>query len=157
MEKSVKELHDTTNTRIYDRNVPSKMLQPYFDVRPVATKYEVLPTTDRRTIGNVPVFQQPSYDARRVFNPSDKKAPWSGVNVNLESDLRNQFYALQKSSQAVYVPNSDSDLYQYKMQNFKQKYNMEHSLLFETPHFAEFSMDKGPNVFNNSTRSQINE
>jgi hypothetical protein len=31
--------------------------------------------------------------------------------VEQESSLRNQYFAFQKCSQAVYVPNSDSDLY----------------------------------------------
>jgi hypothetical protein len=165
--ESIKELHTQINTRIYDRNVPSKMLQPYINVRPVSTKYELFPTTDRRKLSEVPLLQQPTYDNRRVFNPSDSAA-WSGINVNLESDLRNQYYALQKSSQAVYVPNSTSDLYQYGYKNNSQNTNNsqvlynQHKLLFETQQFNEFNPnpDKkvvGSSVFNNSTRTQLME
>jgi hypothetical protein len=40
-------------------------------------------------------------------------APWHGFanNVNVESTLRNQFFALQDCQQAEYVPSSKSDLY----------------------------------------------
>ena len=40
-------------------------------------------------------------------------APFSGFveNVDVESVLRNQIFALQKNDQAVYVPSSKSDLY----------------------------------------------
>jgi len=44
----VSEIHNTTNRRIYDRNVPSQMLQQYIDVRPVMTKYSYLPIVDPR-------------------------------------------------------------------------------------------------------------
>jgi hypothetical protein len=48
-----------------------------------------------------------------TFNPGDRKGAWSGftANVNTESVLRNQVYALQKSPQSEYAPNSTSDLY----------------------------------------------
>ena len=32
-------IRSQTNNRIYNRNIPSKLLQPYIDVRPVMTKY----------------------------------------------------------------------------------------------------------------------
>ena len=40
----VSKMHEQTNTRIYDRNIPSQMLQPYLDVRPVMTKYSLIST-----------------------------------------------------------------------------------------------------------------
>ena len=39
----VSQIHNQTNTRIYDRNIPSQVLQPYLNVRPVMTKYSFLP------------------------------------------------------------------------------------------------------------------
>jgi hypothetical protein len=39
----VADIHNITNMRIYDRNIPSQMLQPYIDVRPVMTKYSYFP------------------------------------------------------------------------------------------------------------------
>ena len=48
-----------------------------------------------------------------VFNPGNRKGTWSGFvsNVNTESILKNQIYAIQKFPQAEFAPNSDSDLY----------------------------------------------
>jgi len=38
---NVSKIHEETNTRIYDRNIPSQMLQPYIDVRPVMTNIRI--------------------------------------------------------------------------------------------------------------------
>ena len=48
-------IHEETNTRIYDRNIPSQMLQPYLDVRPVMTKYSYFPIVDPRKELTVPL------------------------------------------------------------------------------------------------------
>ena len=49
----VSKIHEQTNTRIYDRNIPSQMLQPYLNVRPVMTKYSHFPIVDPRKELNV--------------------------------------------------------------------------------------------------------
>ena len=36
------------NQELYERNIPSAPLQPYLDVRPVSTKYSILPIVDPR-------------------------------------------------------------------------------------------------------------
>jgi hypothetical protein len=97
-----------------------------------------------------------------VFNPGNTKSPWSGfvTNINLESELRNQVYALQSCSQAVYVPNSKSDLYTY---NFTPKQIPQtHSLLFQKENFSEFNPNPdastiGAGIFMNSTRVQVRD
>ena len=87
-------IHQQTNTRIYDRNIPSQMLQPYLDVRPVMTKYSYFPIVDPRKNINVPLTVQPTFNPHKVFNPGNTTSPWSGFasNVNTESELRNQIY-----------------------------------------------------------------
>ena len=153
-------MQEQTNKRIYDRNIPSQTLQPYLDVRPVLTKYSYLPIVDpRRRIG-VPLQQQPTYNVHSVFNPGNTTSPWSGFasNINKESELRNQIYALQKCSQAVYVPNSNSDLYQYKFHSTKQ--HNPHELLFQKDTFSSFNPNPEPELigsqlFLNSTRAQV--
>lgn len=162
---SVSTIHQETNTRIYDRNLPSQMLQPYISVRPVMTKYSYMPIVDPRKELSVTLEQMPTYNVNKVFNPGNDTAPWSGYssNVNVESELRNQFFALQKCSQAVYVPNSQSDLYTNTFHNMASKTNNHaHSLLFRQEHFDSF--DPNPNskvvgagIFHNSTRSQLGE
>ncbi len=137
----VSKMHEQTNTRIYDRNIPSQMLQPYLDVRPVMTKYSYLPIVDPRKQLNVKMEQMPTYNSQAVFNPGNTQSPWSGFasNVNLESELRNQVFALQKCDQAVYVPGSNSDLYKYSYTPNKAEQSQAHSLLFQKEHFCDFN------------------
>jgi hypothetical protein len=162
----VSKIHEQTNTRIYDRNLPSQMLQPYLDVRPVMTKYSYFPIVDPRAQPTVPLNVQPTFNVNKTFNPGNTFSPWSGyaANVNVESELKNQIYALQKCSQSVYVPSSKSDLYEYK---FQPKHGLglgsdAHNLLFETYKFCDFNPNPDPDIvgsslFLNSTRSQIKD
>jgi|LauGreDrversion4_1035100.scaffolds.fasta_scaffold00433_8 hypothetical protein len=158
----VSDIHRQTNERIYDRNIPSQPLQPYIDVRPVMTKYSHFPIVDPRKSISVPLQQMPTYNVGQVFNPGNAAGPWSGfaTNVNAESELRNQVYALQKCSQAVYVPNSNSDLYSYSFQTVTQP--NPHSLLFQSDSFASFNPNPAPgkcgySAFNNNTRVQVRD
>ena len=158
----ISQIHQQTNTRIYDRNVPSQMLQPYLNVRPVMTKYSHFPIVDPRKPISVPLKQMPTYNVHKTFNPGNSVSPWSGFasNINKESELRNQIYALQKGSQSEYVPTSKSDLYNYKFNALKQ-YNP-HEILFQTNNFSEFNPNPdvnivGSEIFNNNTRSQVRD
>jgi len=162
----VSEIHNETNRRIYDRNIPSQMLQPYIDVRPVMTKYSYLPIVDPRKELNVKMDQLPTFNPHTVFNPGNTQSPWSGFasNINTESELRNQIFALQRCSQSIYVPKSNSDLYTYSFKpnvsggnNFNQ-----HNLLFKQDTFDCFNPNPDSNIvgtymFSNSTRSQIRD
>jgi hypothetical protein len=156
----ISKVHEETNKRIYDRNIPSQFLQPYLDVRPVLTKYSYFPIVDPRKEINIPLEQMPTYNVNKVFNPGNTTSPWSGfaANINKESELRNQIYALQKCSQSVYIPNSSSDLFNYKFNTVKQ--NNPHELLFKKDSFLNFNPNPEPeiigsSIFNNSTRIQI--
>jgi hypothetical protein len=107
--------------------------------------------------------QMPTYNSETVFNPGNTKSPWSGFasSVNLESELRNQVFALQKCSQATYVPGSNSDLYKYTF-NPTTSHQSPHSLLFQTEHFNDFNPNPdakivGSGIFYNSTRTQVKE
>ena len=161
-QESVSKIQQQTNTRIYDRNIPSQMLQPYLDVRPVMTKYSYLPIVDPRKATSVPLIVQPTFSPHTVFNPGNTESPWSGFasKINLESELRNQIYALQKCSQAVYVPSSNSDLYNYSFT--PNTSSQSHSLLFQTENFKSFNPNPdtkivGNDMFFNSTRVQVRD
>jgi len=152
-------LSNEINNRIYDRNIPSQPLQPYLDVRPVMTKYSIMPIVDPRREVGTQLTQLPNYNINNIFNPGNTQSPWSGFNVNQESVLRNQIYALQDCSLATYVPSSKSDLYQWSIPSSK---NIEqpHELLFSKDKFCEFNPnpDKlGHAIFNNATRVQLKE
>jgi hypothetical protein len=161
-QESVSNIHKETNKRIYDRNIPSQMLQPYLDVRPVMTKYSYFPIVDPRKEIKTPMQQMPTYNVDKVFNPGNTVSPWSGFasNINLESELRNQVYALQKCSQSVYVPNSSSDLYDYKFKTASQ--HNPHELLFQNESFSSFNPNPdakivGSGIFMNNTRVQVRD
>jgi hypothetical protein len=164
-QECVKNIHQQTNQRIYDRNIPSQPLQPYLDVRPVLTKYSYFSIVDPRKEISVRLEQRPTYNSQQVFNPGNTQSPWSGFasNINKESELRNQIYALQKCSQAVYVPNSSSDLYEYSFQPTPTSINNNtHSLLFAKEKFEQFNPNPAPKIigsamFHNSTRAQVKD
>ena len=151
------------NSKIYDRNLPSEFLQPYLSVRPVMTKYSLMPIIDPRAPINVPLNQQPVYDVHNVFNPGNTQSPWSGFasNINQESILRNQVFALQECSQSVYVPISNSDLYQFSFKPDKSgNSHQPFPDLFYNQKFNEF--DPNPErvahgTFMNHTRQQLKD
>ena len=159
-------IKDNVNNKIYNRNIPSQNLQPYLNVRPVSTKYSLMPIVDPRKSNNVSLQNMPTYNINNTFSPSTSNGPWSGYasNINVESILKNQVYALQKSSQSVYVPNSNSDLYNYKFHTTGNlNNNLEtHNLLFSQQQFNDFNPNPstnviGINLFNNSTREQLKD
>lgn len=160
---SVSQFRNNSNSKLYDRNVPSQMLQPYIDFRPVVTKYTYFPIVDSRKENEVTLSKMPTYDVRNVFNPSNTLAPWSGFvsNINTESELRNQIFALQKCNQKEYVPNSTSDLFVYNFNT--QKTQTTHDLLFDTTTpFSQFNPNPderkiGNNLFMNQTRVQLKD
>lgn len=149
-----------TNMRTFERIIPSQPLQPYLDSRPSSTKYSLLPIVDPRKDANVPLVQRATYNPETIYYPGNDTAPWAGyaTNVNNESILRNQVYALQKCDQSVYIPSSKSTLYNDK---FKNSYpvNQPHEGLFKTEQFATTSHNNkdqiGYAMFNNSTRNQL--
>jgi len=157
--ESTCEIQDSINNRICDRNRPSKPLQPYLDVRPVMTKYSILPIVDPRARINVPMEQQSVYSPEKVFNPGSTQGPWSGYAsaINTESDLRNQIYALQSCPQATYVPSSKSDLYEYNLNNRSTNIG-EFQGLFQEEKFEKFNPNTeniANELFNNCTRQDI--
>ena len=155
------QITNSINTRIYDRNIPSHVLQPYLSVRPVMTKYSIMPIVDPRAPISVPMVQQPIYNINDVFNPGNTHSPWSGfaTNINKESELRNQVFAIQSCSQAVYVPSANSDLYKF---TFKSNNNLQQPFpgLFQNEHFNSFNPNPeniGHGLFQNCTRQQLKE
>ncbi len=148
---------DIMNKRAYLRNIPSQQLQQYFDSRPVSTKYSLMPIVDPRKSVCVPVKQMPTYNPEKTFNPGNDFGPWSGyaANVNRESVLRNQIFALQDCPQAAYVPSSNSDLYTHRFHSKPTEQPFPY--LFQNQHFEHFNPNPdnlGTAMFNNATRVQ---
>jgi hypothetical protein len=146
------------NERISRRNIPSAQLQSQFDMRPVSSKYALMPIYDRRPVAKVPVIRRPSYNIAKTFNPGNAMAPWTGFaeHVNDESRLRRQFFATQVCEQPNYVPSSASDMYVPRVDatDVQQPFPD----LFAEQEFAPFNPNGcgvGQNLFDNCTRVQI--
>ena len=94
------------NKRIHSRLNPSSVAPMSFSPRPVSTKYALFPMIDH--VARADAF----IEAKRppAFLPADS-APFSGFNVQQESNLRSLSFPLQRDSMAAYFPNSASDLY----------------------------------------------
>lgn len=163
------EIRGQTNERIFSRILPSQPLQPYLNVRPLNTKYTKLPIVEPRQLEfSVPLNIYKTYDINKIFNPGDRNAPYSGYaeNINIESELKGQIYALQKCSQSVYIPSSTSSLYNnsfiMKTKSTPNNGGNNHDLLFREEKFNSF--DPNPNsqyvgiqTWGNSTRLQLKE
>lgn len=118
------------NDRIYQRMFPDVALKPNFDPRPVSTKYSLLPIVDSYARTTEPYKPYLDYHPEVMFNPGNAKAPVDGYfkKVDLESDLRNQRYLLEK----------------YDLGNFVS----EASLLTRNPPGVEDSRRKSSTSFN---------
>ena len=151
------------NERISYRNMPSNPLQPQFDIRPLSSKYAKMPIVDRHENHRVPIEVMPTYDIGSTFNPGNAQAPWSGFasNINNESRLRNQFYALQPGAgQAYYIPAKTSELYNKVRLSDEFAPEQPFPQLFTSPMFDEFNAcpsQLGGKFFENCTRQQIKE
>lgn len=108
------EYDNELNKRLENRNMPSAPLQPLYDIRPVATKYTMFHTVDPKINSTSSGLYQ--YDPYQIFNPGDRAPVEYFIrHVDVESTLRSQFFALQTSPQAVYVPELNSQLYENHM------------------------------------------
>ena len=152
----------TVYLRSWTRNIPSEQLQMQLESRSVSTKYALLPIVDLRQNYQTPVRQTSIYNQNNVFNPGSS-APWAGYssNIDKESDLRNQVFALQSCSQATYVPSSNSSLYDVKWHN-KMDVQQPFPNLFQEQQFQQFNPNMHPNdigfgLFNNATRQQLKD
>ena len=151
---------DELNNRIFDRFHPVQGLKPNFDIRPVQTKYAHFPIVDRRSqlLVNTDIAE---YSTGQFFVPSVGRITGFINNVNTESNLRNQFFALQHGAdQGVYVPSSDSDMYKVPVSASSNQYANPHHKLSEIPVFDNAPNPNtnpaiGKDFFMNNTRTQL--
>lgn len=155
------------NTRLFARNIPSHTIDPVFSPTPTATRYTKMAILDN-TENNLetPITGNNQYQTATTFFPGDRMPNRNGfvTNVDTESVLRNQFFALQRGGQAVYVPESSSDLYTNKNIATGKKHaggmEEDEGLLFSEFKFDNFNptiLGTGSLLFHNSTRTQRNE
>jgi hypothetical protein len=131
------------NVRLNQRNIPSHSLKPNFDFRSQPTKYTDFQTIDQDIEPSVPLMTY----SKTGFNPGYRGPTDEFLEkIDLESYLRNQYMALQRNSQAVYVPKMNSDLYNNPM-NYEKEYST-----YNTKQHRENCKKLDPNIFHNSTR-----
>lgn len=152
---------DELNDRIASRYFSDKPLQPNYNPRPIPTKYSIFPIINRRKEVKENLVNYPDYNGYDNFNPGSAKAPISGIvnNIDTETILRNQAFALQKADQHIYVPSSQSDL--YKVEVISRPSEQPYPLLFNRFTFdgrQHPNMEKGnigKDIFSNHTRTQL--
>jgi hypothetical protein len=157
------EQHNIINKTIANRNFPSNNLAMNFSFRSVNTKYTLMPTYNHQIESSVPIDNSEVYNVNSTFFPGTRKPHFCGfaTNVDRESTLRNQFFALQKADQVAYVPNSSSDLYENNITFSTHNANLDAHLLFKEESFNDFnpniSSSIGNEIFYNSTRVQLKD
>ena len=149
------------NNRIYERNIPSEPLKPEFSPRPQQTKFTILGKQSPAKPDICPASKSyVNYTPSKVFNPGNAQAPWYGFasNVNTESSLRNQFFALQDCDQGKYIPSTESDL--YKATIISQPMPQPHPHLFKQEDFAPHQPNTcgiAKDLFHNHTHQQLKD
>lgn len=101
------------NERLLARNMASGNIEVLIPPRPQQTLFtmplhNIIPPAECKS--NVLRY---NLESEEYFLPCTTKGAWSNFssNINNESILRNQIYAIQNAEQAQYVPKSNSDLY----------------------------------------------
>ena len=155
---------DELNNRMNARNISDSALEPNFNIRPVSTKYAHFPIMDRQPDIREQPKIYPNYRLNSNFNPGNDRAPVSGYfsNVDLETNLRNQNFALQHGApQGVYVPTSESEL--YKVHVVSQPTEQPHPDLVTQESFSKAvhpnlqNTQIGNDRFFNHTRTQLRD
>jgi len=150
-----------TNSEIMNRNIPSGGITMNFSFRPVNTKYTFMPSVAPLVSAVEPIQNYNNYDSSSIFFPGTRKMHFCGFssNIDQESTLRNQFFALQKADQRAYIPSSTSNLYENNINFITKNENLDSQLLFREEQFQDFNPNRFPTIgnelFYNSTRVQL--
>lgn len=164
---------DEIDKRIFDRIRSEVSYQPKFDIRGANTRQSIFPIVPpiQSTPNNLKVSIQKNipHDPTKVFSPIQtigKPIEPFFERINVESSLRNQFFALQHGAeQGVYIPSSNSDLYVVsvpKNNNLREEnpfmylYNTKKDgETYKTTMNTNLINSIGKNVFNNATKQQM--
>lgn len=149
------------SNRIFERNLPSEPLKPEFSPRPEQTKFTVFgKNLLEKNNSCLPTKTYPNFTPSKIFNPGNAQAPWYGFvsNINTESSLRNQFFALQDCDQAKFIPSTNSDLYQATI--VSQPMPQPHPHLFRKEDFDPHQPNTcgiAKHLFHNHTHQQLKD
>lgn len=143
------------NKRLQSRVFPSRNLQPNFDFRPMSTKYQKFPVLNEVQYPKMENMNK--YNPEKVFYPGTSKAPvhYALDNVDTESKLRNQFFALQRNDQAFYIPSVNSSLYNMHSKIGEKPKEIDNKGKINNLIFNPDRCNLAPKHFNNSTRYNL--
>ena len=141
------------NSKIYQRNIPDKPLQPDLNIYPIQTKRMKMQVIDARTSQTCKKHKYEIFNIENNFNPGTAMAPWNGfaTNVDVETNLRRPNSNCNIND--IYIPSSSSDLYNSTVRDNNLGIK-DHEILFKQD---ELSTVRQPyqnfsNIFNNNTR-----
>lgn len=145
---------DELNNRIFQRIQCDTPLQPLYQPRPSMTKKSLFPIIDIHK-KLPPKDSYLDYSTEQYFAPIHSKGPVNTYlqNIDTESNLRNQLFALSSAPQRVYVPSSNSDLYRDRKVGGSLNEKQPYPNLFVYP-FFDSSLH--PNLVDNSTVGSLN-
>ena len=163
---------ESINRAMYDRNLSqgNAGLRPNLESRSVPTKnirFSAVQEHRTSSVPLVPLERFPPYNPHneQVFAPIQAKGPsdYFLANVDAESTLRNQFFALQHGADAgVYVPSSNSDLYRVHVPTYSHPDAQPFPSLFQrdslyttTNPYIDESPHIGKDTFHNCTQTQL--
>ena len=143
------------NKRITERHFPTSQLKPNLPPIPNATKYQKFPILADNY--KKPEDNYVYFNPKSTFYPGTSKGPVSFAldNVDVESKLRNQFFALQKNVQSYYIPPTHSTLYQMNSNLKPIPTKLDLNMKVKQPHHDRDRCNLAPDTFNNSTRYNL--
>lgn len=143
------------NRRIYGRNLPSMMIQPELDLRPVSTKYTHFQLGDERSKPTEHIHHYPAYSTEHIFNPGNRRPPFHyfAKNVDLESILRNQTEKLtrEQASKSLFI---NQKIHQHDVEA-KNKTSEPDYQNIDMNRMNIDRLNLAPMMFNNMTRINI--
>ena len=149
---------DELNTRLQSRQFSDKPMQPYFTPRPTPTKYSRFPLIELRTEPTVAIKHVQTHNPSTNFNPGTRPYGFGAYLANYDDEvsLRQKFDRSKDTS--VFVPHSNSELYNVRLPTESVNEDIPHPLLFQRPHIRGRELDPfvedyiGKSPFMNSTR-----
>ena len=157
------DITDEINERILARINPISNLDIAVDSRPVGTKYTFPISVDNKNCSYIINTNNNGQGSLSLEQNNELNGGYL-KKINDESVLRNQIFALQKFPQSVYVPNSNSDLYNTNIplnndNNVEKVFpNLFNNNIYENKKDNTNNLGNiGINLFNNHTRQQLKD
>jgi hypothetical protein len=154
---------DELNARLASRIYPDMVIPPSISGRPDETRQTILGKSVDPRLGKTPIpiigHRFAASSIHDNFICGDHGEPnWFLANIDTETILRNQTFALQKECiQSTYIPSSDSELYRPTVPIIGTPVLQPYPHLFEKTRFSEnvrATLANRRDLFPNDSRNQ---